>query len=285
MLYTTKQLINAIPKDAQCAIGAFTVHNMEYTQAVVRAAEEEDSPVILLIGEPMIPYAGLDMLTAICMQAALGTHIPVAISLDHGKAKENIDRSIELGICLMVDGSHLSFEDNIAYTRDAVERAHAKGLSVEGELGSLAGSEDGEEAARERMTDPQAAAGFVEKTGVDILAISIGNIHGLYQGECHIDIERLIAIRKKVNVPLVMHGGSDLPQAVSMRAIGEGIRKFNIGTDLKYAFSSTLKETLNQTPMPFQPPHVLAPARDAVTEVAREKIRLFGSSGMAKLYR
>lgn len=283
MLFTTKKLLETIPEGS--AVGAFNVHNMEYTQAVVSAAEAEDAPVILMIGEPMIPFAGLDMLASICLHAAHTSRVPVAIALDHGKQKANIDRSIELGICVMVDGSHLSFEDNIAFTRDVVMRAHEKGLSVEGELGSLAGSEDGEEEARQKMTDPAAAAEFADKTGVDILAISIGNVHGLYHGSYHLDIERLIDIRKHVSVPLVMHGGSDLPPTLSAQAIGEGVRKFNIGTDLKYAFSKTLKEVLDQTPMPFQPPHVLGPARDAVTTVAREKIRLFNSSGMAKLFR
>ena len=283
MLYTTEQLFDTVPEG--CAIGAFNVHNMEYTQAVVRAAEEENAPVILMIGEPIIPFAGLDMLSTICLHAARHSQVPVAIALDHGKIKENIDRSIELGLCLMVDGSHLSYEENIAFTRDAVERAHAKGLSVEGELGSLSGSEDGEEEIRQKMTDPAAAAQFAERTGVDILAISIGNVHGLYQGIYHLDIDRLIEIRKRVNVPLVMHGGSDLPQQLSRHAIREGIRKFNIGTDLKYAFCNTLKEVLDQTPMPFQPPQVLGSARDAVTAVTMEKIKLFGTSGMAGLFR
>lgn len=283
MLFTTKQLLETVPQG--CAVGAFNVHNMEYTQAVIQAAEAEDAPVILMIGEPMIPFAGLDMLAAICQHAAEATPVPVAIALDHGKTQANIDRCIELGICIMVDGSALSFEENVALTRDVVVRAHAKGLSVEGELGSLSGSEDGEEEVRQKMTDPAAAAEFAERTGVDILAVSIGNVHGLYQGTCHLDIDRLVEIRKQVNVPLVMHGGSDLPQHLSTHAIREGIRKFNIGTDLKYAFSNTLKEVLGQAPMPFQPPQVLGPARDAAREVTREKIRLFGTGGMGKLFR
>jgi ketose-bisphosphate aldolase len=283
MIYTTKELFDKIPE--KCAIGAFNVHNMEYTQAVIRAAEAEQAPVILMIGEPMIPYAGLDMLAEICKEAAGAARIPVAIALDHGKIKENIDRCIQLGICVMVDGSHLSFEKNVAFTRDVVERAHARGLSVEGEIGSIGGSEDGEAQLEKMMTDPDAAAEFAEKSGVDILAVSIGNVHGLYHGECHIDINRLKEIANRVHVPIVMHGGSDLEQGISKEAIQNGIRKFNIGTDLKYAFSTTLRATLNQTPMPFQPHAVLGPARDAVEQVAREKIRLFGTSGMAGCFR
>mgnify|MGYP005836109827 FL=1 len=138
----------------------------------------------------------------------------------------------------------------------------------------------------ERMTDPEAAGEFAKLTGVDALAISIGNCHGLYVGTSKLDIDRLIKIRGLVNgTPIVLHGGSDLPEELSKRAINEGIRKFNVGTDLKYALCNSLKETLNKDPMPFQPPHLLGLARDAVCEVARQKIRLFGSSGMAECYR
>lgn len=283
MILTTRELLDKIPE--KCAVGAFNVHNMEYTQAVVRAAEAENAPVILMIGEPMIPYAGLDMLAAICKEAADAARVPVAIALDHGKIKDNIDRCIQLGICVMVDGSHLTFEENVALTRDVVERAHARGLSVEGEIGSIGGSEDGEAQREKMMTDPVAAAEFAEKSGVDILAVSIGNVHGLYHGECHIDINRLKQIEKRVHVPLVMHGGSDLEEGISKEAIQNGIRKFNIGTDLKYAFSTALMATLSQTPMPFQPLAVFGPARDAVELIAREKIRLFGTSGMAGRFR
>ena len=284
-LKTTKELFDAIPAGRKCAVGAFNVHNMEYTQGVISAAEAENAPVILMIGEPMIPFAGLDMLTTICRHAAESASVPVAIALDHGKSEEHINRFIELGLSVMVDASHYSFEENICITGDVVRRAHARGLSVEGELGSLAGSEDGEEEMQELMTDPAMAEEFAARTGVDILAVSIGNVHGLYSGTPRIDVDRLIEIRKRVSIPVVMHGGSDLPVEVSKSVIEAGVRKFNVGTDLKYAFSRTLKETMMIEPMPFQPPHVLAPARSAVETITREKIRLFGSTGLASLYK
>lgn len=283
-LLTTKELFEGIPANRACAIGAFNVHNMEYTQGVMAAAEEERAPVILMIGEPMIPFAGLEMLTTICRLAADTATVPVAIALDHGKDERNISRFIELGLSVMVDASHHSFEENVRITHDVVERAHAKSLSVEGELGSIGGSEDGEEEVRERMTDPSLAAEFVERTGVDILAVSIGNVHGLYRGRAKIDVDRLKTIRKTVPVPLVMHGGSDLPTDVARSVIAEGMRKFNVGTDLKYAYSRAIKETMQREPMPFQPPEVMSAARSAVTAVTREKIQLFGSSGLADVY-
>lgn len=282
--YNPKELLSVVPKTGGFAVGAFNVHNMEYTQAVVKAAELENAPVILMIGEPMIPFAGLDMLAAICRHAAENSKVPVAVTLDHGKKEENIKRCIELGVSVMFDGSHYPFDKNIKLTKEVVERAHKVGLSVEGELGSIGGSEDGEEARPEMMTDPDAAKEFVELTGIDVLAVSIGNCHGLYRKLPKLDVERLRLIRKKVDIPIVLHGGSDLPVDMSLEVIKQGIVKFNVGTDLKYAFSRKLRETLNGEPMPFQPPHVLEPAREAVCEVARQKIRLFGSSGKAALY-
>ena len=284
-LLTTRDIFAAIPDDTSCAVGAFNVHNMEYTQGVIAAAEAERAPVILMIGEPMIPFAGLEMLTTICRLAAETTKVPVAVALDHGKNDAYIQRFLDLGLSVMIDASHFDFEKNIRITRDVVKRAHDRGLSVEGELGSIGGSEDGEEEARAWMTDPARAAEFVERTGVEILAVSIGNVHGLYRGKARIDLERLGEIRKVVSVPLVMHGGSDLPEELSRGVIAGGMRKFNVGTDLKYAFSEALRTTMQRSPIPFQPPDVLTEARSAVTEVTRTKIRLFGSSGLADLYR
>ncbi len=272
-LVTPKELYELV-KDKKMAIGAFNVHNMEYTQAVIQAAEAENMPVILMLGEPVLEFAGLEMLANITLFAARNAKVPVAVTLDHGKKMANILKCIDLGISVMVDGSDLPYNENIEFTRKVVELAHAKGLSVEGELGSLSGIEDDEESINERLTDPDQALDFVKKTGVDALAISIGNQHGKYLTPPKIDFERLIQIYKKVNTPLVMHGGSDLSEEISIRLVNEGMKKFNIGTDLKYAMSYSLRESLNKEPMPFQPHHILAEARNAIRKVAIEKIRL-----------
>ncbi|MDI6870185.1 MAG: class II fructose-bisphosphate aldolase family protein [Bacillota bacterium] len=275
-----KDLYNSLPA-GHYAVGAFNVHNMEYVQAVIKAAEAENAPVILMIGEAMIPFAGLDMLATICLFAAEQTPVPVAVALDHGHSFANLERCVELGISIMFDGSHLPLEENIRLTRKFARMAHAAGVSIEGELGSVGGAEDGEAGKEVNLTDPRTAARFVEETGVDALAVAIGNCHGFYSGTPSLDLVRLERIRELVHIPLVLHGGSDLPEALSREAIARGIRKFNVGTDLKYAFSSTLKRLLTQEPMPYQPPALLGPARDAVTEVVRHKIRLFGSTGLA----
>jgi len=257
------------------AIGAFNVHNMEYTQAVVSAAEAENMPVILMLGEPILQFATLEMLSTIALTAARNSRIPIAIILDHGKKMENILRCIDLGISVMVDGSHLPYEENIRFTKNVVQIAHAAGVSVEGELGAIGGTEDTEEEVAGNMTDPMYAKDFVERTGVDALAVAVGNIHGKYIKPPVIDFERLQKIKSLINVPLVMHGGSDLPNEISKKAINIGIKKFNIGTDLKYAMSESLLSTLSKKPMPFQPQHTFGVAREAVMNKAIEKIRLF----------
>jgi tagatose 1,6-diphosphate aldolase GatY/KbaY len=283
-LISTKEILAVAEKEKGFAIGAFNVHNMEYTQAVVKAAEELKAPVILMLGEPMIPYMGLDMMVAITKEAASKAKVPVAIALDHGKDMNNVNRSIELGISIMYDGSHYGFEENVQKTRSVVEYAHSLGISVEAELGSLAGSEDSEAEGTEFMTDPHKAKEFVQATNIDILAISIGNQHGLYKGEQKIDIDRLTQIRKMVDVPIVMHGGSDLREDLAKAVIREGITKFNIGTDLKYAFTQTLRNHLIENPDIFQPPHVLSAAREAVYEETKKKLELFNSINKAALY-
>lgn len=274
-LVTSGYLLSKI-QDKNLAIGAFNVHNMDYTQAVVRAAEMENAPVILMLGEPILKYANLDMLSTIALFAAKQSTQEIAVALDHGKTPEIIERSIELGLSIMVDGSRFPYEENIRFTKYYVDMAHAKGLSVEGELGSLSGIEDVEdETASEHLTDPRMVEDFVKRTGVDCLAIAIGNTHGKYLRPPVLDFERLKKIHKAVSVPLVMHGGSDLPPEMSRTAINEGIRKFNIGTDLKYAMCTAMRDTLSQDPMPFQPQDTFGTSQKAVTEVTVKKIHLF----------
>lgn len=274
-LVTTKQLYQLLPAGQPMAIGAFNVHNMEYTQAVVQAAEATRMPVILMLGEPMLEFAGLEMLSTIAKTAARRSSLPIAVTLDHGKKLDNIRRCIQLGISVMVDGSALPYEENVQLTRTVVEMAREAGVSVEGELGSLAGIEDVEAEAMEFFTDPDLAAEFAARTGIDALAVAIGNCHGKYLRPPVLDMERLRRIREKVTVPIVLHGGSDLPPDMSREAIENGIRKFNVGTDLKYAFCQEMKRVLDQDPMPFQPPRTLGTAREAVYRVACQKIRLF----------
>ena len=277
-LFTTNQLYEMLPSLKLDAIGAFNVHNMEYTQAVVEAANRENKPVILMIGEPILKFAKLDMLSTIALFAAEKSKVPIAVALDHGKNIENCIKCVDLGMSVMVDGSNLPFEENIKLTSEIVNYAHAKNISVEAELGSLGGIEDIDDGSVSHLTDPNKAVEFVERTKADSLAISIGNAHGIYVKKVVLDFERLKQINEKVNVPLVLHGGSDLPDEIILKTIEYGIKKINIGTDLKFAFSSTMRNVLNKEPMPFQPQDTLGVAREAVLEKTIEKIRLISSN-------
>jgi fructose-bisphosphate aldolase, class II len=279
LLHSLSELYGMLP-EGRFAIGAFNVHNMEYTQAVISAAESENAPVILMIGEPIVHFAGLEMLTNICQFAARNCRVPVVITLDHGKSREIIKKSLKLGLSIMFDGSDLPFEENLRITKEIVAEARKVGVSVEGEVGVVGGSEDNEQDTDILKTKPEIAEKFAKETGVDALAVAIGNCHGLYKGKPDLDIPRLKLIKKMVDIPLVLHGGSDLPLNQAKKAIAAGIKKFNIGTDLKYAFARSLKSTINREPMPFNPPEILAPAREAVIEIVRNKIKLFGSSGI-----
>lgn len=283
-LVTTKFLLEKTMHQEHFSVPAFNVHNMEYTKGVIEAAEEMNSPVILMLGEAIFPFAGRDTLMNITKFAAVNAKVPVAVALDHGKNMDNVQRMAQNGICIMYDGSDKDFEENIRLTKEAADIAHSYNVSIEGELGALLGCEDGEEAYHMHMTSPEKAREFVERTGIDILAVSIGNVHGLYHGKADIDIDRLIAISNQVDIPIVMHGGSDLPDEISKKAIVNGISKFNVGTDLKIAFSKALHKALSQTPMPIQPKDTLGLGIAAVKETAIKKIKMMGSEGKASLY-
>jgi fructose-bisphosphate aldolase class II len=288
------------------AIGAFNVQNLESTLAIAEAAAEEKSPVIMQITPSVIKYAGLAYITSIVKTAAQSAPVPVAMHLDHGEDFETAAKCIEAGFSsVMIDGSFLSFEDNIALTRRVVAIAHPRGVSVEAELGKLAGVEERSVEEKEAiLTDPDAAAEFVEKTGVDALAVAIGTSHGAYKfkSEAKLDLERLKAISKKVSIPLVLHGASNVPQWIVEKAnkygatlsgakgipeeqikqaITLGIAKINIDTDLRLAFTATVREVLTNSPKEFDPRKILGPAKDAMKEVAKSKMQLFGSSGKA----
>lgn len=305
MLVTNRDLMVPARKNGY-AIGAFNVQNLESTLAIVEAAAEEKSPVIMQITPSVIKYAGLAYITSIVKTAAQSAPVPVAMHLDHGEDFETAAKCVEAGFTsVMIDGSFLSFEENIALTKRVVNIAHPKGVSVEAELGKLAGVEERSVEEKEAiLTDPDAAAEFVEKTGVDALAVAIGTSHGAYKfkSEAKLDLERLKAISKKVSIPLVLHGASNVPQWIVEKAnkygaalsgakgipeeqikqaIALGIAKINIDTDLRLAFTATVREVLTNSPKEFDPRKILGPAKDAMKEVAKSKMHLFGSSGKA----
>lgn len=266
------------------AVGAFNCNNMEIVQAIIRAAEEEHSPVIIQASQGAIKYAGLGFIAALVMQAVKETRVPVALHLDHGTSYEQVVCCIRAGFSsVMIDGSHLPLDENIALTRRVVETARPVDVSVEAELGRLGGVED-DISVEERdalFTDPDEAYRFVQETGVDALAVAIGTAHGLYKGTPKLDFPRLEQIRTRVKLPIVLHGSSGVPADAIREAVRLGVRKVNIDTDIRQGFVNAVRRVLDEKPDEIDPRKVLGPAREAAVEVIREKIRLFGSAGKA----
>lgn len=282
-LVTVAELLNKAQKEGY-AVGAFNCNNMEIVQAIVAAAEAENSPVIIQASQGAIKYAGIDYIAALSRQAAQAAKVPVALHLDHGTSLEQVMACIRHGFTsVMIDGSKYPFAENVALTQKVVELAHAIGVSVEAELGKIGGVED-DIAVDEReafFTDPEEAREFVLKTGVDSLAVAIGTAHGRYKGVPKLDFERLAKIRELVDIPLVLHGSSGVPDEDIKKAISLGVAKVNIDTNIREAFVGKMREVLAKNPDEIDPRKILGPAKEAAIEIIREKIRVFGSSNKA----
>lgn len=266
------------------AVGAFNANNMEIVQAIIQAAEQENAPVIMQASQGAIKYAGLEFITGLVKIAAAASNIPVALHLDHGTDFDQVVRCIRSGFTsVMMDGSKLPLEENIKITKKVLEIAGPIGVSVEAELGKIGGTEDDVHVSeREAMfTDPEEALIFVERTGIKSLAIAIGTAHGQYKGEPQLDFARLQKIKSLVKIPIVLHGSSGVPDDAIRQAIGLGVRKVNIDTNIREAFVGEMRKVLNARPSEIDPRQILGPAREATIQIIREKIRLFGSSGKA----
>lgn len=305
VLVTNKELMVPARKNGY-AVAAFNIQNLESVSAVVEAAVEEKSPVILQITPSAIKYAGLNYITSLVKTAAQLAPVPLSMHLDHGEDYDITVKCVNAGFTsVMIDGSFLKFEENIEVTKRVVQVAHPKGVSVEAELGKLAGVEERSVEEKEAiLTDPQNAKIFVEKTGIDALAVAIGTSHGAYKfkSQAKLDFDRLKIISQKISIPLVLHGASSVPswtiekatkygavldgaKGVSedqlTQAIKFGVAKINIDTDLRLAFTGSVREVLANSPKEFDPRKILGPAKDAMKKVAKSKMVLFGSSGKA----
>jgi fructose-bisphosphate aldolase class II len=266
------------------AVGAFNCNNMEIVQAILIGAEALRSPVILQASQGAIKYAGISYIVALAREAAAQASVPVALHLDHGTDFNQVMLCIRHGFSsVMIDGSHYPLPENIAVTRKVVEVAGAVGVSVEGELGRIRGTED-EIKVHERdafFTDPEEARQFVQETGVNALAISIGTAHGRYKGKPELDFPRLATIRGLVQIPIVLHGSSGVPDEDIRKAISLGVRKVNIDTNIREAFVEKMHQVMEANPGEIDPRKILGPARSAAAEIIKDKIRVFGSEGKA----
>lgn len=291
------------------ALGAFNVNNMELLQAIVEAGEELKAPIILQVSAGARKYANQTYLIKLVEAALSTTTIPIALHLDHGEDFEICKACVDGGFSsVMIDGSKYSFEENIALTKQVVDYAHSKGISVEAELGKLAGVEDNISVSEKDAiyTNPAQAKEFIDRTGCDSLAVAIGTSHGAYKfaGDAKLDFERLAEIRAAVgeDYPLVLHGSSSVPddlvkmcndygaQISGAKGVPEemfekaremSIVKINIDTDLRIAFTGAIRKFFAENPSEFDPRKYLGPARDAVREVVKRKIKIFGTDGKA----
>lgn len=282
MLVTAKELLQDAMHN-KYAIGAFNVENMEMVMAVLAAAEAKNSPVIMQTTPGTIKYAGVDYYYANVKAAAERSRIPVVMHLDHGDSFERAMAAYRAGYTsIMIDGSKLPFEENIALTKKVVEACHPGGVYVEGELGKVGGKEDDLEGDDENpYTDPDEAKIFVEKTGVDYLAIGVGTAHGVYKGTPHVNTDLIAAIHDLVHIPLVLHGTSGVPDEQVRTAVANGICKVNYATDLRIAFTKGSKEYMAAHPDAFDPKKYSRQGMDEVQKYVEQKIEVCGSANKA----
>ncbi|MEW8973581.1 MAG: tagatose-bisphosphate aldolase subunit GatY [Tissierellaceae bacterium] len=266
------------------AVPAFNIHNLETAQVVVETAAKMKSPVILAATPGTMNYAGRAYIQAIAEIAARENDIPIALHLDHHETVESIEESLRLGTkSVMIDGSHLTFKENIALTKKIVDKANVYDATVEAELGRLVGQEDDMivESEDAVYTDPDAAREFVERTGVDSLAVAIGTGHGVYETKPNIDFKRLEKIVSLVDIPIVLHGASGVSEEDIQKCIALGCAKINIATELKIPFSKALRNYMIEYPDETDPRKYFKPAKKAMEKVVIEKILICKSDGKA----
>jgi len=245
---------------------------------------EEKSPFIFGVSEGALRYMGIEFTVALAEAAAKKSGLPIALHLDHGSSFEVAMKCIRAGFTsVMFDGSHYPFEENVRLTKEIVKAAHAMGVSVEGELGTIGGVEDdvSVDEADAMLAKPEEAIRFYEETGVDALAIAVGTAHGMYTKEPNIRHDIVQEVSRAIPVPLVLHGGSGVPDAEIRKAIESGIAKINVNTENQVACTAAVREVLAKDENVIDPRKYLGPAKKAMVEVVRSKIRLFGSSNKA----
>lgn len=286
MLYTMKELLK-VAKENQFAVPAFNICSYDMLKAIIEESERLNAPVILEIHPDEIAYLN-DEFVASVRAYAHNSKVPVVIHLDHGGTVKDVLRAIRNGYTsVMIDASLQSFEDNLAITKEVVALAHAVGVSVEAEIGTIGnnGSAEGG-AANIIYTDPEQAKHFVEETNIDSLAIAIGTAHGLYPKDKtpKLNIELLKELNQQIDKPFVLHGGSGNPDAEVSESVRYGVAKVNLSSDLKSVFFDALREILNDNPEMYEPNAVYPYANKKVQEVVKHKMGVLNTIGKAELY-
>ena len=283
-LVTLKYALRQAQKNGY-AVGAFNFNGIEDARGIIEAAVEKNSPVILMTSVSAMKYiGGPDAVVGLIKGLSDKLPVPVVLHLDHAEDYDVICSCVDAGYTsVMVDGSKLPYEENIAFSRSIVDYASKFGVSVEAELGKIGGHEgninvDERSAA---MTDPDTVVKFVKETGIDALAVSIGTVHGFYKAEPKLDFERLEKIRALTDIPLVLHGGTGVPEADFIRSIKCGISKINVGTELKYCCSQTVRKAIAEQPDQIDIRKLVGDNRKNCREIVLHKIDLFGSENKA----
>lgn len=271
-------------KAEKYAVGQFNINNLEFTQAILQAAQEENSPVILGVSEGAGKYMGGFVAVVHMVKGLIESYnitVPVAIHLDHGSSFEKCKEAIDAGFTsVMIDASHHPFEENVEITKQVVEYAHANGVSVEAELGTVGGEEDGVIGGI-NYADPQECKNLVEQTEIDCLAPALGSVHGPYKGEPNLGFKEMEEISQLADLPLVLHGGTGIPTHDIQRAISLGTAKINVNTENQISATKAIREVLNNDQKVYDPRKYLAPAREAIKTTVIGKMREFGSSQKA----
>ncbi|MED4202852.1 class II fructose-bisphosphate aldolase [Neobacillus mesonae] len=267
------------------AVGQFNINNLEYTQAILQAAEAEKSPVILGVSEGAARYIGGFKTVVKMVEGLMEDYkitVPVAIHLDHGSSFEKCKEAVDAGFTsVMIDASHHSFDENVEITSKVVEYAHSKGVSVEAELGTVGGQEDDVVADGVIYADPKECEELVKRTGIDCLAPALGSVHGPYKGEPNLGFKEMEEIGNTTGLPLVLHGGTGIPTKDIQRSISLGTAKINVNTENQIASTKTVREVLAADPKVYDPRKYLGPARETIKETVIGKMREFGSSQKA----
>lgn len=267
------------------AIGQFNLNNLEFTQGILQAAQEENSPVICGVSEGAARYMGGFTTVVNIVKGLMHDYkitVPVAIHLDHGSSFEKCKEAIDAGFTsVMIDASHHPFEENIEITKQVVEYARKHNVSVEAELGTVGGQEDDIIADGVIYADPQECKKMVDETGIDCLAPALGSVHGPYKGEPNLGFAEMEEISQLCDVPLVLHGGTGIPLKDIQRSVALGTSKINVNTESQITSAQAVRDKLNSDADVYDPRKYLGPARDAVKKTVIGKMREFGSSGKA----
>lgn len=283
MLVNMVEMLNKA-KEGKYAVGQFNINNLEWTKTILSVAEEMKSPVILGVSEGAAKYmGGFNTVTGMVkgLLQDMQITVPVAIHLDHGQSFENCKKAIDAGFTsVMIDGSHHPIDENIAMTKEVVDYAHARGISVEAEVGTVGGTEDGVYGGI-RYADEGECVRIVNEAGVDCLAPALGSVHGPYKGEPKLGFVEMESIKKATNKPLVLHGGTGIPDDMIRKAISCGTCKINVNTECQLAFHEEIVKVLNANPSVYDPRKFIGPATKGIAAAVKAKIEVFGSANKA----